>query len=128
MKSFKITTIILLIFATLKLTSCNMVSTGAVNMKGRAAKVEIQEYGNGIMVQGYKISINSEYIGIAMDKGRIKPIGMRNAREYGPLQSKYGEIRLVMNGNMAIGEPDISYDIFIDGDYSGTLHSSNSFR
>ena len=118
--------IILTVSLALFLLGCAVTSTGAISINGRPAKIEITENTpDGIMVQGMDISINSEFMGTAKRIGKTSGTLMNSKISFEPIQSKYGEIRVIQNITGSFSQAGVNFDVFIADEYAGNVQMSN---
>ena len=107
---------------------CEVTSTGAIAINGKPAQIEIKENApDGIMLYGVDVSINSEFMGTAKRIGKTSGTGMNSKIAFEPLQSKYGEIRVVQNINGSLSQVGINFDVFVADAYAGNVQMSNAF-
>lgn len=106
----------------LTVAGCAVTSTGTVVIDGRANKVELVEHApNGILLEGYDVYINSEFVGRAARLGNTNPLNRRTTVSFAPVQTEYGTVGLTQNINTALVGSEITFDITINGEYAGSV-------
>ncbi len=104
------------------LSGCEASSTGSVFIDGAPHKIELAENApNGLLVEGIDVTINGEFLGTARRIGKMSGGALRSQVAFEPLQSRFGEIRIVQNiAGSAIGV-NISFDVIVAGNFAGNV-------
>ncbi|GEM_PF-2104723 len=109
------------------LIGCESTSVGAVSINGAPSKIEIKENSpDGMFVKGMDISINSEFVGMAKRIGLSSRSGLDSKIAFEPVQSKYGEIRIVQNVSSSLAGTIINFDVYVAGSYAGNVQMARA--
>jgi len=109
------------------LLSCAATSVGSIVLDQVPMKIEIKENSPGsIPMKGMDITINGEFIGTALMLNIERDGFSSLATSFSPVQSKFGEIKIVQNVSSSPFVLNVDFDVTVDGAYVGNVKQASA--